>query len=329
MTRRQLIYFFLGFVLLFRLLRVVINPFKIPNPSNTSNYLQKKLDLTFASLLPNTEAGLLSGIVLGTKKSLSPKLYEQMKQNGTIHIAVASGMNIALLAGPTLSLLTIFLKRKVALVPLFTLIWSYALLTGFQAPIVRASIMASLLYLAQEFGRKADNVRILLMTGYVMVLANPALIFDLGFQLSFTSMLGLVFVQPILKRSNNRLLKSENFSSTLACQIATLPIIMINFGEYNLISPVINLLILWIVPYIMQFGLLAAIFSFISRFVAQLLAYLAYPMLWYFSLISEICSKLKIFQVWTPRWGIGLGIGYYLVLGWWVWKQDDRKLGKN
>lgn len=325
MIRRRLIYFFLGLVLLFRLLPVVLNPSRPSNPSNPSNPLQTKLDLIFASLLPNTEAGLLSGIVLGTKKSLPLRLYEQMKQNGTIHIAVASGMNIALLAGPTLSFLTIFLKRKVALIPLFILIWFYAVLTGFQAPIVRASIMASLLYLAEEFGRKTDNVRILLMTGYVMVLIKPELIFELGFQLSFVSMLGLVFLQPVLKRSKNRLLKSESFSSTMACQIATLPIIMINFGEYNLISPFINLLILWVVPYIMQFGLLTAIFSFVSRYIAQLIAYLVYPMLWYFSLISEICAKLKIFQIWTPKWGIVMGVGYYLMLGWWVISKSKRQ----
>lgn len=326
MGKKNLIYLFLVLTFLVRFLPIISNPSNPSGsfPSSPSNPLQTKLDLAFASLLPNTEAGLLSGIVLGTKKSLTSKLYQQMQQNGTLHIAVASGMNVALLVGPAFGLLTIFLKRRLALVPLFTLIWFYALLTGFQPPIVRAAIMASLLYFAQEFGRKTDNVRILLMTGYVMVLAKPALIFDLGFQLSFSSMLGLVFLQPILKKSSNRLLKSESFSSTMACQIATLPIIMINFGEYNLISPLINLLVLWVVPYIMQFGLLAALFSFVSRYIAQLLAYLAYPMLRYFSLISEICAQLKIFQVWTPKWGWGVGIGYYLVLGWLVCKNNKN-----
>lgn len=324
MVRRRLIYFFLGVIFLFRLLPIILSPQTTLIVPTLLNPIQNKLDLTFASFLPNTEAGLLSGIVLGTKKSLPPRLYEQMQQNGTIHIAVASGMNIALLAGPTLAFLAIFLKRKVALVPLFTLIWFYALLSGFQPPIVRASIMASLLYLAQEFGRKADNVRILMMTGYVMVFVKPVLIFDLGFQLSFVSMLSLIFIQPVLKKSPNWFLRSENFSSTMACQIATLPIIMINFGEYNLISPFINLLVLWVVPYIMQLGLLAAIFSFVSSFIAQLLAYLVYPMLWYFSHISDFFSSLKIFQVWTPRWSWGLGVGYYLVLGRWVISKSKR-----
>lgn len=326
-------YFFLGVIFFLRLFIFVYNPFTCPTGESFAYRLnnqlvggfQKKLDLALASFLPSKEAGLLSGIVFGMKKSLPPKLYQQMKQTGTLHIAVASGMNITLMVIPIFGFLTIFLKRKTALIPLTILIWFYALLTGFQPPIVRASIMVSLIFFAEEFGRKADNVRILLMTGYVMVFINPAIIFDLSFQLSFSSILGLIFIQPILKKSSNGLIRSENFSSTLACQIATLPIIMINFGEYNLLSPVINLLLLWSVPYILGLGLLAALFNFVSGFIAGLLALFCYPILWYFSHVLEICAKLKIFQVWAPKWGVGMGMVYYLMLGWLVYKKKKPR----
>ncbi len=328
MARKYFVYLFLVLVLIVRILLFSNSP-NPPNFSNSSNSsvftsLQQRLDLAFASYLPNREAGLLSGIVLGSKKSLSPKLYQQMIQTGTIHIAVASGMNITLLITPLFNFLTLFLNRKVALVPLTILIWFYALLSGFQPPIVRAALMASLLYLSQEFGRKADNLRILLMTGYVMVMAKPNLIFDLSFQLSFFSLLGLTFIQPVLRKSSNRLLKSENFSATLACQLATLPIIMANFGEYNLFSPFINFLILPVVPYILGIGLLAAFFSLFSRVIAYLLALISYPFLWYLSRLLAFCAEVKIFQVWTPKWSWGLAVGYYFVLIFWARSQKEK-----
>ena len=314
--KQQVICFLAVVILFFRLLPIILNPSYPSYSSNPSTSLQTKLNLTFASYLPNTEAGLLSGVVLGTKKSLPVKLYEQMQQTGTLHIAVASGMNIALMAQPALVFLTLFFKRRIALIPLFILIWFYALLTGFQPPIIRASIMASLLYLAQEFGRKTENIRILLLTGYVMILINPQLIFDLGFQLSFTSMLGLTYLEPALKSSKNIFLRL--MASTLACQIATLPIIMVNFGEYNLISPIANLLVLWTIPYILGIGLISAILSFFSRFLSGLLLWLFYPLMWYFVTVIEFTSRIKIFQIWTPKWGWWVSIGYYLVIGWWI-----------
>jgi len=322
MIRRSFLYLFLSLVFLFRLLPLFLNS-SIPSyPSNPSNPLQQKLDLTFASLLPNNEAGLLSGIVLGTKKSLSMKLYEEMQQNGTLHIAVASGMNVTLLAGFLFPILTLLFKRKIALTPLTIMIWFYAFLTGFQPPIIRASIMVTFLYLAQELGRKADSQRILWLTGFVMVFVKPELIVNLGFQFSFLSMLGLAYVEPLIKSPKNIFLSW--LAPTLACQIATLPLVMANFGEYNLLSPLVNLLILWTVPFILQIGLCLAFFSFFIRPISQLLAYLVYPLLHYFVIVMEFFSKLKFFQVWTPKWGLVIGIGYYLLIGWWVFRNTNR-----
>jgi len=284
--------------------------------------LQQKLEANLLSFLPNKEAGLLSGIVLGSKKSLPTSLYQQLIQTGTVHIVVASGMNISLLAGFLFPILIIFFKRKIALLPLTIMIWFYALLTGFAAPIVRASIMASLFYIAQEFGRPADNKRILLLTGYVMVLFDPALITNLAFQLSFMSMLGLVYLEPLFNKSKNTFIKI--FSSTLACQVATLPLIMSYFGEYNLLSPLINLLVLWTTPYILGIGLLSAFFSLSIRPIAQLLAYLIYPFLAYFTAIINLFSGIKFSQVWMPKWGIGLALFYYLVLGWWIRRNTNK-----
>jgi competence protein ComEC len=162
------------------------------------------------------------------------------------------------------------------------------------------------------------------MTGYVMVLLSPKLIYSLSFQLSFASTLGLILIQPIFKKSKIKVLRLEGLSSTLACQVATLPIVLANFGEYNLISILVNFLILWTVPIILQLGLGVAFLSLFLKLPAQLLAYLIYPPLKYFVMVVKIFSNLKMFQFWLPRFGFWAGVGYYLILIWLVYKIYKR-----
>lgn len=285
--------------------------------------LRQTLEINFGCLLPADSAGLLSGMVLGSKKVLSADLYQALKQTGTLHIVVASGMNVVLLAGFLMAILALFFKRKVALIPLIVLIWFYALLTGFDPPIRRASIMASLTYLAQEFGKPADRRRILIITAILMILFKPTLITDISFQLSFASTAGLVFLQPLLRKSNNIFFKTENLSSTLAAQIATLPIMILNFGQYNFFSPVINFLVLWTVPWVLSLGMIIGVLSFLMRPAAQVLAYLIYPITRYLVIVIQAFSKIKIFEFWVPRLGWWWGVGYYLVLFYWIQKNKQ------
>lgn len=288
------------------------------------DFLRKRLEINFGRLLPADEAGLLSGIVLGSKKALSADLYEALKQTGTLHIVVASGMNVVMLAGFLMSFLAIFFKRKTALIPLVILIWFYALLTGFEPPIVRASIMASLAYLGQELGRSASGGRILAACALLMLLFDLSLLGNVAFQLSFASTAGLVFIQPILKRSKNIFLKTESFSTTLAAQIATLPIVVLNFGQYNFLSPLINFLVLWTVPCILSFGMIITVFNFFLKPLAQILAYLVYPIAKYFVIVVKLFSGIKFFEFWVPKLGWWWGVGYYLVLGYLIWKQNKN-----
>lgn len=316
---------FFGLVMLLRLLPVFSENIQLLNGDNDPNVFQKILERNLTSLLPSPEADLLSGIVLGSKKNLSQDLYNQLEQTGTLHIIVASGMNISLLAGFLFGFLAIFFKRKIVVPVLLVMIWFYAYITGMDPPIIRAVIMLSLVYLAQEQGRPADSLRILIMTGYVMVLFKPALINNLSFQLSFISALGLVIIQPLLRKSKARFLRNEGFSSTLACQIATLPIVLSNFGEYNLISIMVNFLVLWTVPLVLQFGLQISFCCLFFRPLAQLLSYLVYPLLKYFVIVIQVFSRIKLFQFWIPRFGFWWGAGYYFVLGWLLYKKQKRQ----
>jgi competence protein ComEC len=166
----------------------------------------------------------------------------------------------------------------------------YVVLSGFDAPIIRAGIMGSVAFLAQFKGRLVDSYRLLIYSAGIMLLFKPLWILDLGFILSFVATLSLMLFQ---KRIDNKLHFVPNFlreglSTSLAAQIGVAPIIYATFGAFNIFSPFINALILWTVSYIMILGALGGIIGLILPLIGRLILLMAFPFLWWFVEIIKI-----------------------------------------
>ena len=218
---------------------------------------RKRLLEIFGFSLPAPFSGLAEGIVLGTKNSLDSRFYEALKTTGTLHVVVASGTNISLLGGLILYLLSPIAGRRIALLSSLLLIWVYVAVIGFDAPIVRAGIMGSLVYSAGILGREQNALRMLGIVGVIMLLINPLWLFDLGFQLSFAATAGILLFSSKLGRIGglgkvrgiNILPKvfKESLITTLAAQVFITPILFFSFGTISWISPLVNMLVLWTV----------------------------------------------------------------------------------
>lgn len=281
---------------------------------NLAVRLRQELREVFNFVFPKPFDGIVSGIVLGDKQLISSSFYEKLKQTGTLHIMVASGMNIAMVSESCLSFLTLFFKRKRAILFLFVLIWFYSIMSGFNPPIVRAAIMASLVYFGQILGKKTGSGRILFFTAGLMLLFEPFLLWDIGFQLSFLATAGLVFIQPYLKNSGFFLFKSSNFSSTMAAQITTLPVLVGNFGQLNLASPFVNLLVLWPIPFILEAGFVIGFLGLLWIKLAIIPSYLIFPLLLYIEQVVNMTASIKFFQVQLPVFQPWIWLGYYIIL---------------
>lgn len=255
---------------------------------------REKLVLFYQKTLPEPHSSLVAGMVLGSKSSLPYSFWEKLKKTGTAHVVVASGMNVTLIAGFLLSFFLIFLKRRYALMFSTFGIWFYAFLSGFDAPIIRASIMGTLAFVALILGRMNLALRALLISFSAMLIFNPYYLFDVGFILSFAATLSLILfgkkVDSFLKFIPKFL--REGFSTSLAAQILVAPILYFTFGYFSIYSPLVNGLVLWTVPYITIFGMIAGIFSFFFPFLAKLFLFLSYPLTFWFVSIVEIFSKL-------------------------------------
>lgn len=229
-------------------------------------------------------SGLLSGIVLGSKKGLSNEFWEKLKVTGTAHVVVASGMNVTFLAGFVMAILLQFISRPKAACLAILAIWIYSFLSGFDAPIVRASIMGSITFTALILGRVNVALRALLLSAALMLLFNPLWIEDLGFILSFAATGSLILFES---RVASKLLFvpklfRDGLSTSLSAQIGVAPILLLAFSQVNLLSPLINAIILWTIPIIMIIGSLSALVSFISEPLGRGLLYLAYPFTLFF-----------------------------------------------
>jgi len=245
---------------------------------------RKKIISFYQRSFPEPHSSLVAGIILGYKSEQTGIFWDSLKKTGTMHVVVASGMNVTFVAGFLMSILLIFLPRKKAI--LFTLlgIWIYAFISGFEAPIVRSTIMFSIALIAQLFGRLSFSTNALFLSAILMLIIKPIWIYDLGFILSFTATGSLMlFTKKVEKLLIfvPKYIKSD-LTTTLAAQIGVVPILFVTFGQFNLLSPLVNVLILWTVPLIMIIGSIGGVVGLIIPELGKLILYLAYPLTWYF-----------------------------------------------
>lgn len=253
--------------------------------------IRQKIITIFDKTLSKDLSGLMLGIVFGIKQNLSKDFLANLKTAGVMHVIAASGMNVTMTAGFVFYLFSLIFKRQLAVFLSILGVLFYAILAGFEASIVRASIMGIIAFSAQILGKQQHGFYALLLTGFIMLFISPKYLFDIGFQLSFAATLGILFIPKIFSRLQNAL--SDNFLTTISAQIATLPIILASFGTYSLWSVIANTLVLWTVPFLMILGGIAALIAFVFEPAASIFLYLCLPLLLYFEKTVTFFGRLK------------------------------------
>ena len=200
-----------------------------------------------SQLLPPQEAAVISGMLLGETDEMDPALSDAFQTAGLSHLMAVSGANIAFVLLPLMWLLRRFgVNRRRAGACAIPLLLLYVLMTGFDASIVRAACMAILMLAGHLLWRKTDLASSLAGAFTVMLLANSAWLFDVGFSLSFlaTSAIGL-FCLPIAEGMPEKMPKGarEAFAGTLSAQAGVLPVQLLQFHTLNLYALPANLVV--------------------------------------------------------------------------------------
>lgn len=236
--------------------------------------LRLQAQQVIARLLPEPEAGLLTGILLGVESGIDRDLYDEFNRTGVSHIIVISGFNITIISGLMTALFARLFGPRRAVLPVMLSILLYVLLVGADAAVVRAGIMGILVVWATALQRQSTAMVSLFAAGFVMTLLNPLTLWDVGFQLSFVATLSLIlFATPMTRWFESAVRRrvpaaiahpligflDDALIVTLAATALTLPLIAYYFGRVSVVAPLTNLLVLPVQPPVMVWGGLAVL----------------------------------------------------------------------
>jgi competence protein ComEC len=276
------------------------------------------------------QSSILGAIILGDKSRISQEWKEKLNYAGVRHLTAVSGMHVAILTSILMTLLIgLGLWRQQAFYFAIILITLFIVMTGLQPSAIRAGIMGGLFLFAQYLGRLNSARRAIVMAGAVMLAQNPLLLrLDVGFQLSFLAILGIIYFLPIFRswfRKIPNLFQFKNIISiTLSAQIFTLPILIYNFGYLSLVAPITNVLILPLLPFIMIFGFIFGLLGMFWQLLGWIFSWPAWLLLTYLAKIVDWFSSqsfayltLEISWVWL--------ILLYLVLGLITWRLNEKQ----
>lgn len=253
--------------------------------------LRENISQKISRLLPIREATLLTGTVLGVDR-ISARFREELVKTGTIHVVVVSGQNLSIVAAMFLAQAR-FVGRRRSMLLAIAAVFAYAFLTGFEPPVIRASIMVLVSTLAVYLGREADVLWSLFMSAIAIVLIWPQALFEISFQLTFAATLGIVTLGQFLKGRLGKFgLLGNNAAIATSAYLFTSPIILFYFGQVSPVAPIANILVAEAVFPIMVLGFLIALGTLIFMPLAQVLAYLAFVPTFYFSQIVGIMAKI-------------------------------------
>lgn len=229
--------------------------------------------------MPSPHASFVNGILLGDTADMPKELTAAFVASGVSHLTALSGYNITIIAIFIAFILSFFFTSSGVVTVLSVVgITLFVLMTGASASAVRAAIMGVAFLLARHFGRQSAPLIVIVFAAFTMIVFNPrVLLFDVGFQLSFLAVLGLAYVTPYLQRKMARVpefLKwKESFTTTMSAQVVVFPLLIYQFGQVSLVSPLVNVLVLPLMPFAMLFGFLTGAAGFVSPLAAQAFAY--------------------------------------------------------
>jgi competence protein ComEC len=250
--------------------------------------------------MPAREAELARGFVLGEDERIDATTVEDFRRAGLSHLLAVSGQNVALLALLVMPLLAVLgVPLRTRLLWILAAIAVYVPLAGGGPSIVRAGVMGALSLLATLAGRRGSRLYALFVAAVGMLVFDPGIAADVGWQLSFAAVLGILALAAPLRAAivarigarGWRGALAESTALTISATLATAPLIAYRFEELSTTTLFANLLALPAVAPAMWLGMLTAIGAQIPGFPATLPNALAAPLLAYIATVARWCGR--------------------------------------
>lgn len=256
----------------------------------------------FKQTLPPRSAALLSGILTGYRSDFSDAFKIDMARSGTTHIVALSGYNISILVVIMASLLAYVMPKRHAFWWSLAAIGVFVAIVGAEASVVRAALMGAIALFAGRVGRRYSARHAIAFAATLMALSNPLVLrFDVGFQLSFLSLVGILYVMPafahffrVSAASPSPFGWRESLLSTASAQCMVLPVLVGVFGNFSFSSFLANMLILGTVPFTMLAGFILGIVGMLSIKAGIMLGWAVHLLLAYQIGVMHFSASLPL-----------------------------------
>lgn len=263
-------------------------------------------DVLLASLersgLSDNEFGVAAAILLGYDDKLADDVRKNYVAAGSMHILCVSGMHVGIIY-LLASFLLGFLNRKkwqktLKHIILLVLIWLYALIAGLSPSILRSALMISFVVVGEMANRKGFAINSIAASAFILLCVNPNNLFEIGFQLSYAAVVGIVILQkPMynLLYFKNKLLDRawEITAVALAAQIATIPFTLFYFNQFTTYFWLSNLFMTPISFVVVISGMVLLMVSWIP-YLNVLLGYLVWGAVYVMNFVVSWVEQLPL-----------------------------------
>lgn len=264
-----------------------------PQPGDVARQIRDQFADGVRTAVPEPQASLGIGYLVGQRRALPPDLSEALQIAGLTHIIVASGYNLTILVRLARRLF-VKISKYLATLSAASMIVFFIAITGMSPSMSRAGLVAGLSLLAWYYGRKFHPLVLLPFAAAVTLLINPSYGWnDLGWQLSFAAFAGVMIVAPLGQRylfgEEKPKIFRQILGETIAAQIATLPILVMAFGQFSNVAVIANMLILPLVPLAMLLTFVTGIGALITPIFAM---YIGTPVSYLLQYMTGVASYL-------------------------------------
>ncbi|QUI23885.1 DNA internalization-related competence protein ComEC/Rec2 [Vallitalea pronyensis] len=265
--------------------------------------LRYRATTIYERLLPHEEAQLMKAMLLGDKSGMTRETKDQFTKAGIAHVLAISGLHVGIIGYGLFHLMTCFIAKKRALWLTVLFLVFYCMLTGGSISTVRASFMLIVGLMAYLFGRNYDVYSSLAIAAMVLLIINPLYLWDIGFLLSFSSVIGIVTCLPALNglynKKNNSIISLVNVS--IGATLGTLPVILYNYYEIQLYGIGVNLLVVPLMTIVVLMGFLALLLGSISMIFGKLCIGIVYYIFMLYDVITQWVGELPYHTVTIGR----------------------------
>ena len=278
--------------------------------------------------LPEPHGSLMSGILLGNRIKLDKELIDTFRVVGLTHIIAVSGYNLTILTSNTLTIFWPLVGRRAIWVSAGLIVF-FVIITGAPASILRAAVMALTVLAAKYLGRPSRAVNVLIFAATVLVVFEPKIVFDVGFQLSVVATYGLIRLSPYLNRLFDRTILPVTLrhilAETLSAILLTTPLIIGHFERLSVVSPLSNILVLPLMPLVMAIGIIGVLLMVIPV-IGNSMMLASWPILTWIVYSSEKLASWQFAStnLTPPVWLIGVLMA--VIVGGLEWLNVKRPL---